>query len=335
MGMFGSIALLMIATMFGGAIMDMSMYHTHRNQLQSTTDSAALAGASMLFSSTAPTEEGRQSDATTAAENFAAANLQQIANFDPEGDVTLGHYDVATKTFSTSPDNDDTTLSATGGYNAVRVQMTANEIPTMFSKLLGITDLQATQASVAMANPPSPPLRPFVTCQGQLDEALKDGNMSNNVIRNYKKNFYVDNKKIRTDCPKQAQWGFYNFAYPGQKDQTQAQLAEWIAEGYSGSFIANDPIYAQEKEFIQGNLIPDALDDLIAAGEPIDVPLIDDTFVNSQHSNAQGRVTKVAHFLVTDYKSTGPKNFHYIEGHFVSIGPLPTGKAVVKLVRPQ
>lgn len=335
MGIFGNIALLLIAVMFGGALMDISTHHTYRNQLQSVTDSAALAGASMLYGSTGNlTPVERQGDATAASEDFAAANLLQLEEYDPQGTVTIGYYDADANTFSTTPSTDPLT-EITGGYNAVHMEMTVNNLPTLFANLLGISGLAATQVSVAYSVPALPPLWPFVTCQGQLDEAELDGDITNDAIRNYKKDFYVNSTKITNNCPGQGQWGFYNFMFPEQQFPTDEQVTDWIINGYNTRFIANDSIFAQNKPFIKGTAVKNALDDLIAAGEPIDIPLIDGTFINRSSGNAEGHVTKVAHFLVTDYHATGPKNFHYIEGHFMTVGPMPTQKPTAKLVRPQ
>ena len=157
-----------------GLAIDISYYGDVDAELQRSMDAAALAGVSKLGFSTEQFH-----DARVAASQYAQANdyrggtvslsLNEKAgglNLDPvHGDIVLGVWDPATRTFSPS-DNGNL-------VDSVQVRHSTT-ISTSFLKVIGITGLTAGAAAVAWAPPPAvPPTCPFPI--GLTDAAFCSG----------------------------------------------------------------------------------------------------------------------------------------------------------------
>ena len=129
------------------------MYNAAQNDLQTESDSGALAAVQELWHSSSTSAVGKQSDAQDAAaelvENNFAADSGVTA--DPS-DVVFGYIDptagrVDASTFTTP--SSSTAYTTTGGYKAVQVKVRKTEgvmlkIPTIMANLFGIGGMDAT-----------------------------------------------------------------------------------------------------------------------------------------------------------------------------------------------
>src|SRR4051794_40106292 len=137
---------------FVGLALDWGYVFWVANGLQTSADSAALAGAQRLKTS--------QSAARSAAVRLASKNLAGSAfvQLDPnlanagEGDVVIGKYNRAAHTFTPSTDPDPKT-----GANAVRVLARRNQgslggpVPLFFGPIFGKKTADVARFAVAVA----------------------------------------------------------------------------------------------------------------------------------------------------------------------------------------
>ena len=125
LGMFG----------FAGLAIDMSYFYVARNQLQTSADAAALAGATLMSDNTAMRAE---------AKKYAQMNIVGDDQILADADIQRGAWDFASHTFSPGVAN----------ANAVRVttrmaQANGNPAGTFFAGLLGFDNVDISTSAVA------------------------------------------------------------------------------------------------------------------------------------------------------------------------------------------
>jgi Flp pilus assembly protein TadG len=118
-----------------GLAIDMSYFYVARNQLQTSADAAALAGASVMSNATA-----MQAEAKKYAQMNIAGDDQILAN----ADIQRGTWDYASHTFTPGG----------GKPNSVRVttrmaQANGNPAGTFFARILGFDNVDISTSAVA------------------------------------------------------------------------------------------------------------------------------------------------------------------------------------------
>jgi hypothetical protein len=225
----------------GAFTVDFGSYYTSQNQMQTAAMAGALAGAQVLYTGNAP---GNVTDAVTEAEASVDDNY-----VDSTKAVYLGYVDPANRTVDMSSFQTPTTNLAyypSRGYNAVMVNVakTRNSpsggIPNFLGTLMGMNAMQAGASSVAMldrnVNSVTGGLRPIYVCQAQYNQAIADGNLSNNLIRIYGKQFYIDGQTTISGCPTpgSGNWGFADLRDCNAGSVGASTIGEWFAKGYPG-----------------------------------------------------------------------------------------------------
>ena len=120
---------------FAGLAVDMSYFYAARNQLQTSADAAALAGAVRMASSTAMKAE---------AKKYAKLNVGGDTQILADADIQRGSWDFDSKTFTAGGANP----------NAVRVttrmsQVNGNAAGTFFTRVLGFNNVDISTSAVA------------------------------------------------------------------------------------------------------------------------------------------------------------------------------------------
>ena len=133
------IAVMLIALFaFLAFAVDLGNVYVTRSQLQSAADSAALAAVQQLA-------EGKsQSEARSAAVDFAKLNEPNNGDVLVTGDVTLGVWNNSTRTFtatSSSPNAVQTVVRRDGANTS--------SVSTSFAKLFGIDSTKVTATAIA------------------------------------------------------------------------------------------------------------------------------------------------------------------------------------------
>ena len=120
---------------FAGLAIDMSYFYAVRNQMQTSADAAALAGALRMSDSIT-----MQAEAKKYAQMNVAGNDQILT----DADIQRGTWDFASKTFTAGGAN----------ANAVRVttrmsQANGNPVGTLFAGVLGVENVNVSTSAVA------------------------------------------------------------------------------------------------------------------------------------------------------------------------------------------
>ncbi len=120
---------------FAGLAVDMSYFYAVRNQMQTSADSAALAGAIRMSNSVAMKAE---------AKKYAQMNIVDDDQILADADIQRGTWDFASKTFTVGGAN----------ANAVRVttrmaQANGNAAETFFAGVLGFDNVDISTSAVA------------------------------------------------------------------------------------------------------------------------------------------------------------------------------------------
>jgi len=120
---------------FAGLAVDMSYFYAVRNQMQTSADSAALAGAIRM---------SNVADMKMEAKKYAQMNIVDDDQILADGDIQRGTWDFASKTFTVGGAN----------ANAVRVttrmaQANGNAAGTFFAGVLGFDNVDISTSAVA------------------------------------------------------------------------------------------------------------------------------------------------------------------------------------------
>lgn len=347
------IGLMMLTLIVSALAIDFGWYFGAQNQLQTGADAAAIAAVDALYRSSAVDPEDRLLEAEFAAQDLMDANLPD--HILEDGDITFGFIDPGTKAYDpdtfTTP-NPDPDYAATGGYNAVRVaaRRSGNSVngalPAIMANMFGVNTMDTAAFSVALIDNTvneitDGGLRPFYACEGLLDTALADGNISNNEIRIYGQQVEIDGENQVANCPPpgSGNWGFADLRNCSPGAVGMSTMGEWILNGYPGSVTAGECYSTQPGNAISSTHARNALDTLIANQTVITLPLYNQ--YSGGGSNTQVTVSGFVGFVVTDYQATGSASNRYIQGYFTQAvctsgcrangGSGPSGASIVKL----
>ncbi len=155
-GAVGAWVALMLVMLLGVASLtiDMGFLWVLRHRLQSTADASALAGASQLTETPDPAVV--KAEAVAYAQKNMSTSAHGTVLTDP--DVVLGHWDQATRTFTT---NATGTAAPTGEItNAVQVttrsaEANGNAVSLFLAPVLGIQKADVVTESTAVFEPPA------------------------------------------------------------------------------------------------------------------------------------------------------------------------------------
>jgi Flp pilus assembly protein TadG len=147
--LFTTVLVVPLMLIIGGLALDLSYYGTVDDQLQRSMDAAALAGAGKLGfdDSVFPTVR-------SFAQNYASINTFKSGTISldlntantPSGNIVLGIWNDATRTFT--PSTDGTFV------NAVRCRYSSS-VPTSFLRLIGLNSLATAAQATAVSVPPA------------------------------------------------------------------------------------------------------------------------------------------------------------------------------------
>jgi Flp pilus assembly protein TadG len=148
--LFTVVLVIPLMLVIAGFAVDVALLFSTRSELHRAMDAAALAGAGKLGFDSTDFPAARQF-----AQNYAASNkfsqtrtisLNLNTANNPAGDIVLGIWDGAARTFT--PSLDGTVV------NAVQCR-TTQSIPTYFLNMVGLTSLSTSALSIAISNPPN------------------------------------------------------------------------------------------------------------------------------------------------------------------------------------
>jgi Flp pilus assembly protein TadG len=157
--LFYVIAALAVMLGFCSLAVDFGRVQVAKTELRRATDAAARAGAASL-------NQG-SSNVITAAENIAAANnVDGLPLVLTSSNITVGIWNTATRSFSTSGSADNIT-----NFNAVQIiasrsAANGNAIPLLFGKILGSSSCDVNSTSVAALISIQGPQKLFVSAHG-------------------------------------------------------------------------------------------------------------------------------------------------------------------------
>lgn len=324
-GMLQTVGLLLVTLMVGGLAVDTGFYYAETQTLHSAADASALGAVAELFKSSNPDLQGRLGEARIEAQTLALQNTNRVLN---DADIEFGYVDPVTGAYNANTFTTPTTNSVfatTGGYNAVRVTAKAANgqanaaIPAVFTTLLGRQNFDAAANAVAVYGggvSGASGLRPVYLCQTAWDYAKQHyGDPTVPQITFYGATLQVGNTTLNQAATCGAMgpgnWGLADFdrnnGAPGN-----ATVKDWWDNGYSGSVNVGEDYEVQPGNPIQ--TYTSTFNTLKNNGTVIQVPLYSTTSGNG--SNALFRVSQIASFVITDYKTTGAQNQRYIRGYF-------------------
>lgn len=317
-----AIGMFFVSVFFAVLSVDTAFYFMNQNQAQTTADSAALAAANGLFLSSSSTVSDRRDDGMLAGADIADENMSTVSLTD--SDFGFGYVDPSTKQYdgsSFSITSADTDLNFSGGVNAVSATVwmdneSATQIPTIFGKIIGKDSMESVANAVAMmdmgVDTISDGLRPFYICEGVFDAAKADGNLGNDTIRIYGNRFTVNGSTASCPLPAAGNWGFADLSDCGSSAVGTPTMADWIANGYSGSVSVGQCKSTQPGNAISSGQITSALDPLVTNGTVITLPIFDS--YSGTGSSSYVNISAFTGFVITGYQSTGSANNRYIEG---------------------
>ncbi|MDX2085362.1 MAG: pilus assembly protein TadG-related protein [Candidatus Melainabacteria bacterium] len=305
-----TIGVTLFGLMMSALAVDTGFYFVNLNYMQTAADAAALAAARTLVTSTAATPELRQQEAIATAESVAHQNYNTL-----DVSVNFGYMDPEAEDPAFGDPSNDSNYSYSGGVNALQVvarkegSVETGAIPTIFANLLGVESMDgAVQAMALLDNNISrfsSGVRPVYVCQAQYDLANNDGNVSNNTVRIYGKQFYVDGVTNISGCPVpgSGNWGFADLRDCDSGSVGASTIGDWFAEGYPGTVESGQCYSTKPGNFLNSNQVTTELNKLIASQEVIVFPLINS--FNGNGSNTNVDVTGFTGFVITGYDPNG------------------------------
>lgn len=312
------IGLMLMALLMGVTGIDFAYYFAHQNQLQTSSEAGALAGAAEFFEAQTASPMARQDVAYVAAEDYVLENYPTTVM---DEDVLYGFYDFYTGSgFNQTPSGSE--YAFTGGYNSIQVAAWAeagrgNQLPTIMARLFGENQMETAAAATAALDDrvvEVSGLRPVYSCQNQWDIAASDFNLQNDMVRIYGDRFLLNGEAVTCPLPAPGNWGFSDLRDCKQGSPGQSDTRQWFKSGFRGYVKSGQCYSTQPGNFIAS--ISDVLDGLIANGTVITIPLID-TF-NGSGSNTNVNVSGFTGFVITGYQGNGPAKDRYIEGYFTT-----------------
>lgn len=321
-----SLGLFLVILMISALAIDFGFYYANQNRLQTAADAAALAAINQLYKSDQTTPAGRQNDANLAAESLADDNWEGLTI--DSGDITWGFISPQTKTYVSDTfetPSSDPDYAYTGGFNAVRVVTRRSDssengpLPTIMAKLFGVNTMNASARSLALIDDNigtinNGGLRPIYACEGLLDLAMADGNLTNDVIRIYGTQVYINGQTVVNNCPApgSGNWGFADLRNCHSDGVGTSTLRLWFSDGYSGIVNAGECYSTTPGNPISS--ISNQLDTLIADHTTFPIPVYNAW--GGSGSNTNVTVSSFVGFQITSYKANGSESNRYIQGHF-------------------
>lgn len=318
--------IFLVGLMISALAIDFAYYFTARNELQTASDSAALAAATELYRDITVDPTTRRKDATLEAQTYLSKNQPNMTL--DTSDVLYGFIDPTTKVYNsasfTTPSNDPN-YASTGGYNAVRVlvrktQGSSNgQLNTILANMVGIHKMDVSTGSVAMVDQTvntlnNAGLRPIYACQAQFNLTMQDGIPENDTVRIYGDHVEVNGDPNTAGCPAMGSgnWGFADFTDCSAGTVGASTIGDWFASGYPGSVVVGQCYSTKPGNFIAS--MTSQLDTLVSNGTVFPIPLYNSWGGNGSNTNVN--VSGFAGFKITDYVAHGAQSSRYIEGHF-------------------
>lgn len=325
-----TIGLTVFILLMAALSVDLGLYFTTQNQLQTAADSAVLAGASKLFSGTASTAELRQLDASDEAISYAQDNYSGITVVND--DIQFGYIDPVTlnynkDTFTTPSTSAD--YQSTGGYNAMRITVRADEehdspIPTVFANLFGIHKMDTLATAVAIMDNKigsvvAGGLRPIYACNAQYTLAQQNAQakgmpLYSQTVQIYGDHFTLNGNSASCPLPGAGNWGFADFTDCDPGSPGNNLVSDWFANGYPGSIKLGQCYSTAPGNFLKSNEVKTALQTLIANKTIVLVPLISD--FQGTGSNTTVKIVGYSGFVFTKVSTQGAASNWYVEGYF-------------------
>lgn len=320
-----TLGLVLSSLMVGVFAVDTGFYFAVQQGMRNAADAAALGAVSELFKNTSPTANDKMAAAVAMAKTLASNNMSNELD---TTDVEFGYVDPITGAY-----DDDTFLQPspnqafvpTGGFNAVRVTVKAGEgeankpVSAILSALLGFKDFNARAQAVAIYGggvQSAGGLRPVYMCQTAWEKAKElYGDPTIPEIT-----FYGDTLRVGTTNINQADscgamgpgnWGLSDFANGGGAPGNDT-VRDWFTHGYNGQVNVGTDYEVQTGTPI--STYDDALNTLSTNQTVIKIPLYDQT--SGGGSNEIFRVSQIASFVITGYKTNGNQSQRYIRGYF-------------------
>lgn len=316
-----TMALIIIGLMASFLAIDMGLYFTAQNQLQTASDAGALSGVGRLYKGPLNETAGeKQYAAIDSAIDIAQSNLWFSSIL--EEDITLGYidrdigYDEAT--FEIPAGGTDYAFS--GGFNAMRVRSWSDAshdgfIPTVIGNVFQVNQMDSRAQSVALMDDQVVSftgLRPIYACHNQFLLAGQDGNISNDTVRVYNDRFMLNGDITTCPTPPSGNWGFADFRDGAPGAPGVSELTSWWANGYPGEVSVDEFSSTQTGNSIHS--VKSELAQLKANETVIVIPLVD-SFTGGG-SNSKVEIRSFTGFVITGFKDTGPEDSRYIEGYF-------------------
>jgi Flp pilus assembly protein TadG len=322
--------LFLLAIMLSAMGIDVAANMLEQNILQNAADSAALAGAQTLFTSTS-SATNRLAEARSTIQGIINQynTAQNPIQIDVNNDITFGYLDpnvtpVNYSTFTTPSTSSNYTY--TGGYNAVRVAVRktasspAGAMPTFISHMFGVNTMEtAASATAVMDNmgvtQMTNGLRPFYGCYAQFQAAQQRGLLTTDVATIYG-SLKLNNANV-AGCPSYTagNWGMADLRNSTPNSPGISNIRDWVQYGFNYNGAYNAVVTGQNYSVQTGNAISSMssqLDSIL--NKPITIPLVDS--LSGSGSNTRARVVAFTGFVITGYTQNGPASGREIRGYF-------------------
>jgi len=321
--LFGLIA---ISLMISALAIDFSYYYTAYNAIHTAADSAALAAATELYRDRQADPKVRIRDAQLQAQQYVMGNQPNIRL--QSKDIVFGYIDPAKKiynpvTFATP--TDDSNFAYSNGYNGVWIKVSKTEnsangpLNTIMANLIGIHKMGMEATSIAMVDQSinaitNGGVRPFYACKAQVDQAMQDGVLENNLVRIYSDHVELDGSDSLVGCPGKGSgnWSFADFTGCEVSNVGISTMSDWLENGYRGTITAGQCYGASPGSFL--SKLGGEINHLIAHGTVFPIPIYNGW--SGGGSKANVTIDGFVGFKVTNYVANGPVEERYIEGHF-------------------
>lgn len=158
---------------FAALVVDIGRLFRTRGELQTATDSAALAAAQQLDRTEDGLVRARSAAHEWAAQNHALGTPVSVA----DADILFGHWDPGSETFAVLAE-DGTTAPAINAVKVIgrREQASGNPVPLLFARVLGRNTGNVNASAIAIGGGPMSECGfPMVVPDCSLDEPISEG----------------------------------------------------------------------------------------------------------------------------------------------------------------
>jgi hypothetical protein len=320
--------LILVGLMISALAIDFAYYYMASNVLHTAADSAALAAATELYRSPQPDPGTKMNHARLQAQLYIHENQPQLTL--KSEDVIFGYIDPANKTYNRATfatPTPDPQWSNTHGYNAVwvRTRKTLDsdngQLNTIMANLVGIHKMDLKASAVAMVDQSIGTLsngsvRPIYACAGQVNQAMQDGNLENDIVRVYSNRVELNGAESTDHCPIKGSgnWSFADFTDCRSTRLGLGTMRTWLENGYAGTVRAGQCYGTQAGDFI--SRVGEEVNSLISREMAFPIPVYDSW--GGSGTRARVNVSGFVGFQMTRYVSANrsQNGSPYIEGHF-------------------